>query len=58
MTVKALDKAWWEMLTERMIIRSFERTGLSLKVDGSENSSKMKFQGQAEGIPDGLINNY
>ena len=32
----------------------FEKTEISLKVDGSEDAEKMKFQGQEIGIPPGL----
>ena len=36
------------------IIRAFERTGISLKIDGSEDETKMHFQSQEVGIPEGL----
>ena len=55
MTVKALKEAWVETVEERRVmIRAFEKTGISLKVDGSEDAEKMKFQGQEIGIPPGL----
>ena len=57
MTVKALDIAWREFLKEKTMRRAFEKTGLSLAVDGSEDAEKMKFQGQEVGIPAGLIIN-
>ena len=40
---------------KKTIVRAFERAGLSLKTDGSEDNQKMKFQGQDVGIPEGLI---
>ena len=36
------------------MIRAFEKTGISLKTDGSEDNEKMEFQGQDKGIPGGL----
>ena len=55
LTVKALKEAWVETVEERRVmIRAFEKTGISLKVDGSEDAEKMKFQGQEIGIPPGL----
>ena len=55
LTVKALKEAWGETVEERRVmIRAFEKTGISLKVDGSEDAEKMKFQGQEIGIPPGL----
>ena len=54
MSAKALGESWKNLLKENTIRRSFERTGLSLKVDGSEDSELMKFQGQSKGIPEGL----
>lgn len=54
MTVKALDEAWKDLLNQKTIVRSFERTGFSLAVDGSQDQSKMHFQGQPVGIPIGL----
>ena len=44
----------WNSKERRVIIRAFEKTGISLKVDGSEDAEKMKFQGQEIGIPPGL----
>ena len=41
-------------LYQWVMIRAFEKTGISLKVDGSEDAEKMKFQGQEIGIPTGL----
>ena len=54
MTAKALWSAWKEVLQQNMIVRSFERTGFSLQIDGSEDAIKMKFQGPDVGIPTGL----
>ena len=55
LTVKSLKEAWVETVQERQVmIRAFEKTGISLKVDGSEDAEKMKFQGQEIGIPTGL----
>ena len=52
MTMKAFKKAWDNMLEEpNVIIRSFQRTGLSLKPDGSQDSELMAFQGQERGVP-------
>ena len=31
-----------------------EKTGISLKVDGTEDATKMHFQGQDVGVPDAL----
>ena len=36
------------------MIRAFEKTGISLKTDGSEENEKMEFQGQDKGILGGL----
>ena len=41
-------------LFQWVMIRAFEKTGLILKVYGSEDAEKMKFQGQEIGIPTGL----
>ena len=55
LTAKALKEAWVETFEERRVmIRAFEKTGISLKVDGSEDAEKMKFQAQEIGIPLGL----
>ena len=54
MTAKALWSAWKEVLQQNTIVRSFERTGFPLQIDGSEDATKMKFQGQDVGIPTGL----
>ena len=35
---------------KKTIYRAFERTGISLKTDGSDDSEKMKFQGQDVGV--------
>ena len=52
MTVKARKEAWEEVVTEKkVLIRAFEKTGISLKVDGSEDGTKMHFQGQDVGVP-------
>ena len=40
------------------MVRAFEKTGLSLAVDGSEDATKIKFQGQEVGVPENLtVNN-
>ena len=54
MTAKALWSAWKEVFQQNTIVRSFERTGFSLQIDGSEDATKMKFQGHDVGIPTGL----
>ena len=55
MTINALKEAWIEVVEERRVmIRAFEKTGISLKTDGSEDNEKMEFQGQDKGIPGGL----
>ena len=54
MTAKTLWSAWKEVLQQNTIVRSFERTGFSLQIDGSEDATKMKFQGRDVGIPTGL----
>ena len=54
MTTKALYSAWKDVLQQDTIVRSFEHTGFSLQIDGSEDATKMKFQGQDMGIPSGL----
>ena len=41
-------------LFQWVMIRAFEKTGIILKVDGSEDAEKMKFQGREIGIPTGL----
>ena len=43
-----------QRLQQKTIVRSFERTEFSLQIDGSEDATKMKFQGQGVGIPTGL----
>ncbi len=50
MTAKALYSAWKDVLQQDTIVRSFERTGFSLQIDGSEDAMKMKFQGQDVGF--------
>ena len=53
--MKALKMSWDRMLEDpNVIIRSFQRTGLSLKPDGSQDQELMNFQGQEPGIPSGL----
>ena len=42
------------IVEKKVMIRAFEKTGISLKVDGSEDATKMHFQGQEVGVPDGL----
>ena len=42
------------IVEKKVMIRAFEKTGISLKVYGSEDAEKMKFQGQEIGIPTGL----
>ena len=54
MTAKAIYSAWKDVLQQDTIVRSFERTGFFLQIDGSEDATKMKFQGQDVGIPSGL----
>ena len=55
MTMKAFKKAWDNMLENpNVIIRSFQRTGLSLQPDGSQDAELMAFQGQERGVPPGL----
>ena len=55
MTVKALAESWIEMVENpTCMIRAFERTRISLKTDGSEDETKMHFQSQEVGIPEGL----
>ncbi len=51
------ESKWGFFLLEnkKTIYRAFERIGISLKTDGSEDSEKMKFQGQDVGVPEGLI---
>ena len=41
-------------LFQWVMIRAFDKTGISLKVDSSKDAEKMKFQGQEIGIPMGL----
>ena len=56
MIVKALRHAWTEVVeNKKTIYRAFEKTGISLKTDGSEDGEKMHFQGQPVGVPDGLV---
>ena len=53
---KALSKAWKEMLQHPTImIRTFEKPGLTLPLDGSLDSTKMHFQGCDVGIPPGMV---
>ena len=48
-------EAWIETVEERrFMIRAFEKTGISLKVNGSEDQAKMQFQGRSPGISSGL----
>ena len=56
MIAKCVSKAWKEILANQAnaIRRSFESMGLSLSLDGSEDATKLHFQGQARGIPPGL----
>ena len=52
---QVLGAAWKEMLQNpKIIIRSFEKVGLSLPLDGSQDKDKMHFQGCETGIPDGM----
>ena len=54
MIVKALAESWTEMVENpNCMIRAFDRTGISLKTDG-EDETKMQFQSQKVGIPAGL----
>ena len=39
----------------RIIIRAFEKPGLSLHVDGSLDQEKMKIQGLQPGVPEGMV---
>ena len=56
MITKALSKAWKEMLRNpKIMIRAFEKPGLSLPLDGSLDSTKMHIQGCAVGIPPGMV---
>ena len=55
MTAIALGESWKEMLEQRRcMIRAFQKTGISLKPDGSEDQHKMHFHGQEVGVPEGL----
>ena len=48
--------AWTEVVeNKKTIYRTFEKTGISLKTDGSEDGEKMYFQGQPVGVPEGLV---
>ncbi len=50
--VKALSVAWKEMLANpRIIKRAFEKPGLSLALDGSEDGTKMSIEGCQPGVP-------
>jgi len=50
-----LKDTWVEAVEEqRVMIYAFGKTGISLKVDGSEDVEKMKFHGQEIGISPGL----
>ena len=56
LTIRSLRDSWTEMVeNKKTIYHAFERAGFSLKTDGSEDSQKMKFQGQDVGIPEGLV---
>ena len=56
MITKALSKAWKEMLRNpKIMIRAFEKPGLSLPLDGSLDSTKMHIQGCAVGIPPEMV---
>ena len=56
MVIRALKDSWTEVVeNKKTIYRAFEKTGISLKTDASEDSEKMKFQGQPAGIPEGLV---
>ena len=51
-TVRSLKEAWVETIQERRVmIRAFEKTEISLKVDATEDAELMEFQGQEIGIP-------
>ena len=55
MTVKVLTESWNEMVENpQCMIRAFERTEISLKTDANEDETKMYFQIQEVGIPEGL----
>jgi len=49
-----LDKAWKELCKTDMMRASFADVGLSLNIDGSEDS-KMNFQSQEKGKPPDII---
>ena len=53
--VKPFERGLGEIVKEwRVMIRAFEETGISLKVDDSEDAGKMKFQCPEIGIPPGI----
>ena len=55
MTIKALADSWIEMVENpTCMIRAFERTEITLKMDASEDETKMHFLSQEVGIPEGL----
>ena len=42
------------MVENQCMIRAFERTEITLKMDASEDETKMHFLSQEVGIPEGL----
>ena len=47
---------WTEVVeNKKTIYCAFEKMGISLKTDGSEDGEKMHFQGQPVGVPEGLV---
>ena len=53
--VKPFERGLGEIVKEwRVMIRVLEETGVSLKVDDSEDAEKMKFQGPEISIPRGI----
>ena len=57
MVVKALSVTRKEILANpRMIVRAFEKPGLSLPVDGSQDQQKNALPGTIHSsVPDGMI---
>ena len=53
---KALSKAWKEMLQHpKIMISAVEKTGLTLPLNGSLDSTKMHFQGCDVGFRPGMM---
>ena len=53
---KELYKAWKKLCATNMMEASFRNVGLTLNIDGSQDS-QMKFQGQEPEKPAGLTGN-